>query len=172
MKKPKLMPAFPVEVAKRQENQRMGAKVYSLVSPIPQRGNSFWYSGDVARIAHAGPEGLRGLVLVAQGEIEIVFIDEPDRIYRGDDAVQEALRRGYIDTDLVEEGKGTGGKVKEWKRNNYFQFGCESPKWTGRIYIGLKDGGEIFRDYNQAVDRGRDIITDCNKWFKYTSSLK
>ena len=155
------------ELRKKEFIEKIGQIKY-LANPAPSRLNSFWYSGDVAIITYTHPKTkeFRKLTLTTRGEIKIKFIDS-NILYNGD-AVSEALRRGYTDADLVEENKGTRGKIKRWLNNNWFEFACESSKRKGRANIGIREFGETFENYSKGIEFGVDLITDDQKWSDYT----
>ena len=76
--KPIFKPASKEQLVKRQQLRkadliRKGAKVGYLVTPEPNRQDSFWYDGDVAEITYTHPTTgeFRKLTLTAQGEIRV-----------------------------------------------------------------------------------------------------
>lgn len=133
--------------------------------PDPNRRDSFWHSGDVAVVTYQclATKERRRIILTVRGKIELAFVDDAQKVYRDDEAVHEAMSRGYTDVDLIE---GDGGKVREWKSNNWFQLAFESSKWKGRVDIGVEECGEIFRDYNKGIEIAQDLITNDVRWEK------
>lgn len=90
-----------------------GTKFETLTEKISEdRADSFWYHGkEIARVQF--PNGKK-LYAEASGEIGLYF-DEDGDVFKGQNAVDEAINRNLKDSDLDELGI-----QDRWRNNNWF----------------------------------------------------
>lgn len=95
-----------------------------------KRSDSFWYDGVIARLDNC--------ILVANGEIRVLFPDES--FYRKNgDAVSEAYKRNYTDSDLL--------KLK-FENNNWFEvISDKGEDILGDARYTYKEGIKLLKSY-------------------------
>lgn len=115
-------------------NQTFEAFIYQ--ERIPNRIDSFWYSGHVADVISNG----RKIRIEAVGDIAIRF--EPEGvIFKNRQAVKEADSRNYTDTDI---------HALEWHCNNWFRI--------ADVYDdGLFEIIDIVSEYDEAMETAIQI---------------
>jgi hypothetical protein len=158
-------------VARKEELKKLGVKLTYLQEPIINKLDSFWYSGDVARVEYTSKDGEnRVIVISAQGDIKVKIHsssdDEKSLWYRDGRAVEEAERRGCTDANL---GTENSEHTFIWfESNNWFEFFYGSSKWEDLHDVSVMEGGETYDTYLEAVSSAVDIIMDTKAWHGYT----
>lgn len=108
-------------------------KVYIHQEPERKRKDSFWFDGHVATVENNNTT----VKVIAMGEINVCF-NPNERIFKNDEARQEAICRGYTDIKLFHLSKHDG-----WQNNNWFAFEVlkddKDPYWDTETSVNFND---------------------------------
>jgi len=105
--------------------------------------DAFWYYDD--EIANLIFEG-KHYVVLARGEIGVTFLDG-DKFFKGQSAVDEAIRRGYGDKRITNK--------LHWSNNNWFEI-FSVDEFNNINELSFDDG--IAYDYDNAIELAKELI--------------
>ena len=111
------------------------------------RADSFWYYGE--NIAEITLDDGISFVAMASGSIEM-FFDEDGSVYKGANAVQEALNRDLTDDDLSALGIQDRILLGNWF--NIVQFDDKNEAIDGDF--------AICHDYDEAIQMLKDVAKE------------